>query len=613
MSLQNLRIIDALRETHRPMHESRELIKLVAIALVIALAALALFHFGGSLFEGDLVVDSYRAELMADGTLVEQYVYEVKSDDTYRMLYRSWDDRLMLRDAAWPHIRFIDMEGPAGSTPYVMDAYGEVAFRDAAGEASRAGVEALAERNEAGIYDPSSFAPGYYPVAYTFRICPPLAADGEYTRLDLLLMDSHVPYRTVEVIIPAGMAEEVYVHPATYEVATDGDRIVITGASPVDEPLTLQLLLTPAAAAMLEGFPGPADDVRAGLAAENALYGVPFAAGSLAKTLAYLLVLMMPLLFAGIHVAFGREQEATVPDYLSFVPDPAVPPWKVNLVFSGCAYHRDENGFYATLLDLHRRNKILLAEKADGEGLIVTVLDDEGLDAYEQKVVAFIREAAGETSLDTGDLEALAKRAGRDLGARMRVVGYEKRLQRLMEGGDRKVSATYGTDGRIRLAPLAIAAGMLLVGGVLLIVWNPDTVDAVMPAVLLAAVALIQGAVAWHFPATLFGTWKGDFYRQKLEWDAFARFLSDLAQIKRYGAADLPLWGEWLVYGTALGVGEKVERAMEALSVDVRSAGFVDHAHLVVGFQAVGTFTSSSGGGSGGGAGGFGGGGAGGR
>jgi len=590
------------------MHESRELLKLVAITLAIALAALALSHFGGSLFEGDLAVDSYRAELMPDGTLVEHYVYEVKSDHTYRMLYRSWDDRLTLGEATWPHIQFIDMEGPDGSIPYAMDAFGEVFFRDAAGEASREGVKFLAERNEVGIYDPAYFAAGRYAVEYTFRLHPPLAADGEYARLDLLLMDDHVPYRTVEVTLPVGMAEEVYVHPATYQVATDGDRIVITGASPADEPLALQLLLSPAAAAMLEGFPEPADGVRAGLAAENALYSVPFAAGSLVGVLAFLLVLAVPLLLAGIHYAFGREQDATVPGYLSFIPDPDLPPWKANLVFSGCAYQRDENGFYATLLDLHRRTKILLAEKADGEGLIITVIDEEGLDSYERRVVGFLREAAGNAAhLDTGDLEALAKKAGRNPGARIQVVRYEKRLQRLIEGGDKRISAKYGTGGRFRLAPLPITAGALLVGGILLIVWNPDTVNLVMPAVLLAAVALIQGAVAWHFPATLFGTWKGDFYRQKLEWDAFARFLSDLAQIKKYGAADLPMWGEWLVYGTALGVGEKVEDAMEALHIDVCSAGFVTRDHLVVGFHAVGTFTSSSGGG------GFGGGGAGGR
>jgi uncharacterized membrane protein len=596
------------------MHESRELLKLVSITLALALVALALYHFGGSLFEGDLVVDSYRAELLPDGTLVERYVYLVKEDDTYRMLYRSWNDRLMLDDVAWPHIRFIDTIAPAGSTPYVMDACGEVFFRDAAGEAYREGVEYLAERSEAGIYNPDYFAAGRYPVEYTFRLHPPIATDGEYARLDLLLMDEHIPYRTVEVTLPAGMAEEVYVHPATYEVATIGDRVVISGASPADEPLTIQLLLTPAAAAMLDGFPDPADGVRGALAAENTLYAVPFAAGSLAKSLAYLLVLAMPLLFAGIHHAFGREQEATVPEYLSFVPDPALPPWKANLVFTGCAYRRDENGFYATLLDLHRRKKLRLHEKAEGSGLIITVIDDEGLDSYEARVVAFIREAAGDAAhLDTEYLEALAKKAGRDRSVRMQMLGYEKRLQRLIDGGDKRISRSYGTDGRFRLAPLAIAAGALLVGGILLIVWNPDTVNLVMPAVLLAAVALFQGAVAWNFPATLFGTWKGDYYRQKLEWDAFARFLSDLAQIKKYEAADLPMWGEWLVYGTALGVGEKVEKAMEALRVDIRSAGFVDHAHLAVGFHAVGTFTSSSGGGSGGGGGGFGGGGAGGR
>ncbi|MDD1652198.1 MAG: DUF2207 domain-containing protein, partial [Methanomicrobiales archaeon] len=73
----------------------------------------------------------------------------------------------------------------------------------------------------------------------------------------------------------------------------------------------------------------------------------------------------------------------------------------------------------------------------------------------------------------------------------------------------------------------------------------------------------------WSFPPTLFGRWKDDYYREKLQWDAFARFLSDIALMEQYAPADLSRWGEWLVYGTALGIGEKVVGAMEAMRIDI--------------------------------------------
>ncbi|WP_243670732.1 DUF2207 domain-containing protein, partial [Methanoculleus chikugoensis] len=79
----------------------------------------------------------------------------------------------------------------------------------------------------------------------------------------------------------------------------------------------------------------------------------------------------------------------------------------------------------------------------------------------------------------------------------------------------------------------------------------------------------------------MFGFWKGDHYKEKLEWDAFSYFLSDLALIRQYSPADLSMWGEWLVYGTALGLGDKVEQAMKNLHIDlpdVGGAALLEHA-----------------------------------
>jgi uncharacterized membrane protein len=90
-----------------------------------------------------------------------------------------------------------------------------------------------------------------------------------------------------------------------------------------------------------------------------------------------------------------------------------------------------------------------------------------------------------------------------------------------------------------------------------------------------------------------------------------------LSQIKKYGTEDLNMWGEWLVYATALGAGDKVEAAMKELKVDVSETGyFYPHYIWFIGFHSISTFTPPSQGASGGGfgaGGGFGGGGAGGR
>jgi len=59
-----------------------------------------------------------------------------------------------------------------------------------------------------------------------------------------------------------------------------------------------------------------------------------------------------------IYRRYGREKPFTVPEVLSYVPNPSRKPLEVNVVFTGDAMRGDKNAFFATLLDLHRRKAI---------------------------------------------------------------------------------------------------------------------------------------------------------------------------------------------------------------------------------------------------------------
>jgi uncharacterized membrane protein len=101
--------------------------------------------------------------------------------------------------------------------------------------------------------------------------------------------------------------------------------------------------------------------------------------------------------------------------------------------------------------------------------------------------------------------------------------------------------------------------------------------------------------------------------KEKLEWDAFSAFLSDFAMIQRYAPQDMNMWKEWLIYGTALGVGENVAAALADLNIAIPEAVAI-HSMSTSFSHAYSSSSprSSSSGGSGGGGGGFGGGGGGG-
>ena len=82
-------------------------------------------------------------------------------------------------------------------------------------------------------------------------------------------------------------------------------------------------------------------------------------------------------------------------------------------------------------------------------------------------------------------------------------------------------------------------------------------------------VLLLQTIPPLFVSSSLFGRWKENYYKEKLEWDAFKTFLSDFASIKKYAPDDLNMWQEWLVYATTLGVGDKVVEAMKQLNIQI--------------------------------------------
>ncbi len=78
-----------------------------------------------------------------------------------------------------------------------------------------------------------------------------------------------------------------------------------------------------------------------------------------------------------------------MPRYLSTVPNRERRPWLVNQIFKSDALDYDADGFYATILDLHRRGVVRLDSKPGG--LLITLIGEEVDDPYERRVLGFLR------------------------------------------------------------------------------------------------------------------------------------------------------------------------------------------------------------------------------
>nr|WP_303714140.1 DUF2207 domain-containing protein [Methanoculleus marisnigri] len=603
--------------------ERQQVLALVAITLLVGVLAVAGATALPGLFGGNQDVEYYDAVFYENGTLVERYTYDVRSAGEYRMLFCYWDAPLTFGAIDRPHIEFLGMTAPPGTIGYVKDSEGEV--RTAAGTATStdlAAIRSLAFDNEVGLYNPGYFVPGTYTVEYRYRVRPPIEYDDRWAHLNLKLVDKHVPYRSLRITLPfAGDIEEVYTHPPTLEVERTADAVVITGNAPQDDALNVELILDPSFTEKVGGFGEFVPNVQQQTADANRWPPILYGAASILYGLATVLVLAMPFVLLGVYLRYGREKSFTVPEYLSFTPNTALKPWQVNLLFKGDALEFDNNGFYATVLDLHRQGKIVITEKPEGNAVTVRIVSGESSDPYEQRVLNFLGNIADDHVVDTAELAAFAETARRSPGYQHRILQYQQSLTALTRDVDTTLSRRYIMDGRTMIIPLIFLGAIPCGLAILAFIFAPGAAFLLIPAGILSFIVAVQVGIAALFPSTLFGFWKGDHYKEKLEWDAFAYFLSDLALIRQYSPADLSMWGEWLVYGTALGLGDKVEQAMKNLNISLPDVGVPLYSNMPMIFAPIVLFSPPSSGGSGGlggggsfgGGGGFGGGGVGGR
>ncbi|RLG08118.1 MAG: DUF2207 domain-containing protein, partial [Thaumarchaeota archaeon] len=181
------------------MSEAKQLAIVLTSVIAIGIIGLALAQYIPSLLAGDVVVKEYNATLYLNGTLIEDYVYEIKEPGKYRMLYRIWDAPVSLSDLNQPYIEVLDVKAPEGSIGYVKDYEGRVWA-----PSNIEDIRNLAELNEVGCFNPNKFDSGIYEVEYVFRVHPPVECDEELCHVNLKLADEHLPYLSVSLTLEDG-------------------------------------------------------------------------------------------------------------------------------------------------------------------------------------------------------------------------------------------------------------------------------------------------------------------------------------------------------------------------------------------------------------------------
>ena len=602
------------------MNEERQAAILIGIVALIGFGGLYITGgipfleepFPAGFFLGDVYVESYQADLYLNGTLAEEFDYRIKESGIYRMLYRNWKMPLSADRLEGPYVEPLKILPTPGAIPYIKDHNGTVRILSVADSRYKSEVASLALVNEAGGYYPQRFSAGQYRMEYLFRIHPYLECDQEFCHWNLMLADEHLPYRrfTIRIHDPDDQIVKLFTHP-TMRIRKQEGIWVITGGSPKDELIEVEMLLDPKAANAIMGFPREIPDVyQKTISAQGR-------DGSILLLVLRSLVAALPLLLILFYLRFGAEKRYVVPKALSSPPSRRKP-WQVNMLFKGDACDFDQDGFYATLLDLHKRD-IIRIDTLSGTKIMLPSTSASDLDDYERKVISFLQDNSQGGVFSAPAFETRVKSLAKSID-REELDLVRSSMDGILHYSDEDLVRKHVIGRSLRTLGIRIQIRHLIVPLIwvaIFIISFIKTSDILEnPAAITAMVLLLQSSLVAFAPSTLFGRWKEDYYKEKLEWDAFRAFLGDFAMIQRYSPSDLNMWKEWLIYGTALGVGDKVEKALRDLNIPIPEAVAVHTIHTSFDhvYSASAPRSSSSrgfgGGGFGGGGGGGGGGGA---
>ncbi len=563
--------------------ESKALVFIIVFVLIVGIAALAISCVGVEI--NQLTCDYYATLDVPSMNLQENYVYHVKFGE-FHGLYRRWKIPLTIEwhENVKPNVTLLGVES---SYPYYVRDYLGRVFVWYGGPAEEKLVRKHAKPNEVGIVSSGGFSPGDYRVRYVFRIYSPIHTDGKFDHFNIKLADEHVPYDKVRILVrdPKHLIVKLIPHFEGCRVEKTEDGYVITGSSPENGLIEIEAILKHD---KLTGYYVRVDDVMKRTLEANRME-MGFSKDIVEKAILGI-VLIYPAIVLFIYRRFGTEKEFTVPEFLSYVPKKRKP-WFVNLVFSKDVEEFDLNGLMATIMDLSMRG--FLEIKSEGKNLIVRVLRTGGnLDEYERKVVMFFEKYSENGVFDIKRI--------RDRVRKNREWKIAREWQSLLRPPKTNIAKDFvDTTGRKILIRLFLASIIV----VIVFGW-------ISPIPSLAF--FLQSLACVVAPSQLFGRWRGDHYKEKLEWVAFRRFLSDMAMIKKYAPEDISIWKDWLVYGTALGVGENVSKAMKDLNIRLPETDVYVYGGGLHSLHSFAKTTSSSSGGGFGSGGGSGGGGAGG-
>lgn len=258
----------------------------------------------------------------------------------------------------------------------------------------------------------------------------------------------------------------------------------------------------------------------------------------------------------GMYLKWGRDPKIIYrADYESQIPTDDSPVF-INAMIPQIVEELSTDAFSATLLDLidRRYYKLVISNKEDT--IIRRLEKDTGqLKQHEIDIIEFLKGyendkkhiSLAEMSEDSYSLQKFYNAwkidAMKDVPINRVRRYYDKSKENIMSG--------YNI--------LAIFLACVFIAYLAMFATGP----AVMIGIILAVILIIEQAVIFLFVDSPLGTWTKEGKEFHDKWKNYEKYIKDFSLIKERPPESIQVWGQILVYATALGCAEEVTKNMK--------------------------------------------------
>jgi len=231
----------------------------------------------------------------------------------------------------------------------------------------------------------------------------------------------------------------------------------------------------------------------------------------------------------------------------------------INALIKNRAGSIDDDGIASAMMSLYRKDYISFDQSKKDLVVILNPKADQRVFPTEGIFLAFLRKYAQDNAFDFGQLKKTFKKSQREAIAFTNSLSAYKR-QVNTEASGRKIFEYKGAT----VSKVVAVLFMILSAGVLIPVQGVKIPFFLGINTILFGILWFISALVLMLPKEVYGRWTktgAEFYQK---WNNFGSYISDISAIKDYPPESVAVWEHYLVYATALGIADKVEKVLKS-------------------------------------------------